>query len=618
MAIIFPQSPYVNQTYQSGNSTWTWNGQQWDLSAVNYVTATGLTNTLSLYATQAFVNTALTNSASVSVSDSTPSVTTTGSLWFNSTDCSLYVYYKDGTTNQWIQPAINLYGSGSSGGGSSTVSAATTSQLGGVIIPAVGTSGITNSSGTIGLAVADTTQLGGVKVDGTTITINAGVISSVASLSSLSDVNTTGAADGQVLKYSTTQSKWIPAADLTGAGGSGIGLTSLSVSVASPSGTGTMSYNNATGVFTFTPPALSNYATTASLSAYATTASLSSYATTASLSSYALASSVTSLIPSQASNSGKYLTTNGATLSWATITGTALSALSDVNISSVSDGQVLKYNAAQAKWTPAADLTANGGGGVALTSFSVSTASAGGNGGLAYDNTTGVFTYTPPFIVSYTLPTATVGTSSTGTLGGVKVDGTTITITNGVISGAQAGVTSVVAGTGYITANTSNGVVTINNTLTALNSLADANALVTNGTNHTIDKIAIQAAARFDVLFLGNTAYTMLNFVSGNNPTLYALSGTCIAFNLQVIGHPFVLQTTGGVDLDWTTTNTYGTLVHVSTTGTVSSGAGAMGKVTGTLYWNITPAFAGTVRYQCSLHSAMRGNIVVKNITSLA
>jgi hypothetical protein len=374
-----------------------------------------------------------------------------------------------------------------------------------------------------------------------------------------------------------------------------------------------MSYNNATGVFTFTPPALSNYATTASLSAYATTASLSSYATTASLSSYALASSVTSLIPSQASHSGQFLTTNGATLSWASISGTALSALSDVNISSVSDGQVLKYNAAQAKWTPAADLTANGGGGVALTSFSVSTASAGGNGGLSYDNATGVFTYTPPFIVSYTLPTAT-----TTVLGGVKVDGTTITISNGIISGAQAGVTSVQAGTGYITANTSNGVVTINNTLTALNSLADANALVTNGTNHTIDKIAIQAAARFDVLFLGNTAYTMLNFVSGNNPTLYALSGTCIAFNLQVIGHPFLLQTTGGVDLDFTTTNTYGTLVHVSTTGTVSTGAAAQGKVTGTLYWNITPAFAGTVRYQCSLHSAMRGNIVVKNITSLA
>jgi hypothetical protein len=63
-----------------------------------------------------------------------------------------------------------------------TLTAATTTTLGGVIIPAVGTSGITNTSGTIGLATASTTQLGGVKVDGTTITVNgSGVISASAS-----------------------------------------------------------------------------------------------------------------------------------------------------------------------------------------------------------------------------------------------------------------------------------------------------------------------------------------------------------------------------------------------------------------------------------------------------
>ena len=63
---------------------------------------------------------------------------------------------------------------------SAGLSAATTTTLGGVIIPAVATSGITNSSGTIGLAIASNTQLGGVKVDGNTITIDqvTGVISS--------------------------------------------------------------------------------------------------------------------------------------------------------------------------------------------------------------------------------------------------------------------------------------------------------------------------------------------------------------------------------------------------------------------------------------------------------
>jgi hypothetical protein len=55
--------------------------------------------------------------------------------------------------------------------------AATTSTLGGVKIPAVGTSGLTNTSGTIGLATASTSQLGGVIVDGTSITISSGTIS---------------------------------------------------------------------------------------------------------------------------------------------------------------------------------------------------------------------------------------------------------------------------------------------------------------------------------------------------------------------------------------------------------------------------------------------------------
>jgi hypothetical protein len=619
MAIQFPANPYEDQQLSHNGYTWIWNGAQWDLlaSGTGYVTSTVLSSTLTSYATQAYVTTALTNTASVSVSDTTPSVTTTGSLWFNSTDGSLYVYYNDGATAQWIQPAISNYGSG--GGGSSfSLTAATTVALGGVIIPAVATSGITNTSGTIGIATASASQKGGVIVDGTSITISNGVISAVKSLSSLTDTNVTGVTDGQVLKYSTSQGKWIAAPDLTGAGGTGIALSSLSVSIAAPSGTGALTYDNTTGVFTFIPPlltsyattaSLSSYATTASLSSYATTASLSSYATTASLASYALLTDLSSLIPSQSSNAGKYLSTNGSTLSWQSI-ATSLSALSDVNTTGVADGQVLKYSLSQGKWVPAADLTTSGGGGVALTSFSVSTASASGSGALAYNNSTGVFTFTPPSITTYTLPTAT-----TSVLGGVKVDGTTITIASGVIS--SAGITSVVAGTGFITANTLNGVVTVNNTLTQFSNLTDSGNVVVNGTLLSVDKIAIHAVACYDVGAVNPIAYTFNNFFSTQNPTIYALSGTCIAFNLQVPGHPFVLQTTGGVDLVWTTVNTYGTLVHVGVQGTVSTGANAMGKTTGTLYWNINPSFSGTVKYQCTLHPAMVGSIIVKSITSL-
>ena len=622
MAIQFPAQPYDDQQLSQNGYTWIWNGAQWDLLASDssYVTPTSLSSTLSTYATQAFVNTALTNTASVSVSDTTPSVTTTGSLWFNSNDGSLYVYYNDGVTTQWIQPAVSNYGSSSGGSGSSfTLTAATSLALGGVIIPAVGTSGITNTSGTIGIATATTSQKGAVIVDGTTITISSGVISAASrSLASLTDVNVTGASDGQVLKYNVAQARWIAAPDLTGAGGTGIALSSLSVSISAPAGTGALTYDNSIGVFTFIPPSLSayatvsslnSYATTASLSSYATTASLSSYATTASLSSYATTASLTALIPSQATHSGKYLSTNGTSLSWQSI-ATSLAALSDVNVTSVADGQVLKYNQSQGRWIPAADLTTSGGGGVALTSFSVSTASASGSGGLSYNDTTGVFIFTPPSITTYTLPTAT-----TGVLGGVRVDGTSITITSGVIS--SAGVSSVV-GSGYISVNTASGVATVSTTLTRFRSLDDSSNVVVNGNGLTIDKVAIHAVATYDVLAVNPIAYTFLNFFSTQNPTIYALSGTTIAFNLQVPGHPTVLQTTGGVDLVWTTVNTYGTLVHVSESGVVSTGASAMGQVLGTLYWNINPSFSGTVRYQCTLHPAMRGNIVVKSIVSLA
>ena len=68
------------------------------------------------------------------------------------------------------------------------LSAATTTTLGGVIIPAVGTSGITNTSGTIGIATATSSQLGGVKVDNTTITISGGVISVPVASTSIAGV----------------------------------------------------------------------------------------------------------------------------------------------------------------------------------------------------------------------------------------------------------------------------------------------------------------------------------------------------------------------------------------------------------------------------------------------
>ena len=114
--------------------------------------------------------------------------------------------------------------------------------------------------------------------------------------------------------------------------------------------------------------------------------------------------------------------------------------------------------------------------GIGFSDLSVTTATAG-TPALSYNNSNGVFTYTPPDLSSfitqqYTLPTAsttvlggvkvdgstinidgngvisgsstyTLPTASTTVLGGVKIDGTTITINNGVISGASSVPTSI-------------------------------------------------------------------------------------------------------------------------------------------------------------------------------
>jgi plastocyanin len=131
-------------------------------------------------------------------------------------------------------------------------------------------------------------------------------------------------------------------------------------------------------------------------------------------------------------------------------------------------------------------------------------------------------------------------------------------------------------------------------------------------TGLTIDKVYLPAITMLTVGVNGNVAYTFDQY-SGDNPTIYAISGTTIAFNLAwTVGlHPFLIRS-GGVNY---TTG----LVHVSTTGTVSTGAGALGKNSGTLYWKIPAGASGTYQYVCSSHVAlgMLGTITVKDIAAI-
>lgn len=126
----------------------------------------------------------------------------------------------------------------------------------------------------------------------------------------------------------------------------------------------------------------------------------------------------------------------------------------------------------------------------------------------------------------------------------------------------------------------------------------------------TIDDVAYPAIQRFTL-----TAVDDLNWqvdpYPGNDPTLYAISGTTIAFKINAgPRHPLLIQTGGGIAYDEG-------LLHVSTSGVKSFGGDAQGKFEGTLYWRIPANAAGTYRYLCLQHTQMLGDIIVKDITTL-
>jgi len=135
---------------------------------------------------------------------------------------------------------------------------------------------------------------------------------------------------------------------------------------------------------------------------------------------------------------------------------------------------------------------------------------------------------------------------------------------------------------------------------------------VFNGTSWvTGTNASYPAITQLDVTNSGATAYLFNNQYSGNNPTIYAISGTTIAFNLNVVGHPFLIKTSGGA-------GNYDTgLIHVGTDGTISTGSSAQGKVSGTLYWQVPANINGNYAYQCSIHSGMLGVITIKDISAI-
>ncbi len=163
----------------------------------------------------------------------------------------------------------------------------------------------------------------------------------------------------------------------------------------------------------------------------------------------------------------------------------------------------------------------------------------------------------------------------------------------------------------FAKANTQDAInLTQNNSITAAFTAANSAGVYANGAFTQANSNYTSAVTKLDVTNSGASAY-LIDQYSGNNPSIYVSGGETIAFNLNVSGHPFVIrESSGGA-------NTSNGLIHVSTTGVVSTGASAQGYVTGVLYWKVPFSLVGsTYVYQCTIHGGMVGNIVIQQPAS--
>ena len=249
------------------------------------------------------------------------------------------------------------------------------------------------------------------------------------------------------------------------------------------------------------------------------------------------------------------------------------------------------------------------------TSDSFATIAVAGQTSVAADSATDTLTLVAGSNITITTDagTDTITIAAAGGGGSASDSFATIAVAgqSSVIADSATDTLTLVAGTGIsIATNAGTDTVTITSTVsagaTAFTGLSDVNAA-----GLTVDEIYLPAITRLDVTANGISAYRFDQYSTTDNPTIYAISGTTIAFNFASLGsHPFLIRYAGA---------NYSTgLVHVSTGGTVLTGASAQAQTTGTLYWKIPAGISGDYGYLCQSHpGGMNGTITIKAISAI-
>ena len=309
-----------------------------------------------------------------------------------------------------------------------------------------------------------------------------------------------------------------------------------------------------------------------------------------------------------------------------------------------SDGQVLKWSAANSNWYPDNDATAGGGGGG--TTQNLFEGINADSGSTTASAPTDVLTIAGGTNISTSIAGDTLTINMTGTLGdedqnlfsvigsdsGSKtanstttainfiggtgittaVSGDNLTITNSApntpqfiiqsVSGDSGSYTSAdveggitVAGGNGITTSVAGSTVSIvaELYLTSGTTLSENQNFITNSSGE-LEAVATPAVG-FEISGSTGTGYNFSNngWTGSGNPTIYVYRGFTYRFNNTTgSGHPFALRQTNG-----------GSAVT----------AGVSGSQTGVQYWTVPMSLAAgtTYVYQCTIHSGMVGNLVV-------
>jgi plastocyanin len=590
MALNFPASPSLSDTFTDGTTTWQWDGTAWNITTssagINVFTRfnadTGFT--VADVAADALTVAGGTNVTTEIVGD-TLTINSTGGGGGSQNLFSTIDADNGSVTAQTTSDTLLIAGgtniSTNIVGNTLTINASAGSQnLFATVSADEGTTTADTANDTLNI-LGGTNISTAIATDSDDVTINL----TNFSIDFLSDVDTTSSAPttGQVLKWNGTN--WAPGADAT-TGGAGtdadtldgfdsayyldynnlsntpsvVALDSFSVGVENtPSGNGAISYNDTTGEFKFTPPTAAGIGAltteTNDLTAAVVWANVpNANITESSVTQHQAALSITE---SQISDFGTYLTSVSAS----DLNSISIDALSDVDTTTAapSTNQVLAWNGSN--WTPA---------------------DAGVGGG---DPNQNAFS---------NIAVSTVPAQST-----ISADTTTDTVT-------------FIPGNGIaMTTNASNDTITITSTVSSgVTNFKDTTDAINAGIG--LDDIFEHAIVTLRTTAVGFTAYNFNSHYSGNNPTIYALSGTTICFDLSnAAGHPTEIQDSSGTPLS---TGVF----HVDDNGNVTEQV--VDGVNhdpdrGHLYWRIPESFSGTYRYQCTAHAPMVGSIVVKRFS---